>query len=229
MSQTPNRHEIRLLDWRLRGALVGTRIPFRFGIAEMTELLHVLLFVTMDVDGRRTSGVAAENLAPKWFTKNPETSYRDDAAEMIDVIESACAAAARCRPRESVFDLWHAVYLEQVVGNEAGIAPLLAGFGVSLVERAAIDAFCRAGNVPFAEAVRSNALGLRLEVVHPESAGHSARELLPPRPLTDIRVRHTVGLSDALAEGDLSSTGRRTACRPASRPASGSTACVGSR
>ncbi len=198
---------IELLDWRLRGALVGTRIPFRFGIAEMTELVHVLLFVTMDVDGRRTLGVAADNLAPKWFTKNPETSYRDDAAEMIDVIESACAAAARCRQRESVFDLWHAVYLEQVVRNEAGIAPLLAGFGVSLVERAAIDAFCRAGNVPFAEAVRSNALGLRLEVMHPESAGHSARELLPPRPLTDIRIRHTVGLSDALAEGDLSSTG----------------------
>ena len=79
---------------------------------------------------------------------------------MLGVIESACAAAVRQRQQESVFDLWHAVYREQVVRNDAGIAPLLTGFGVSLVERAAIDAFCRAGTMPFAEAVRSNALGL---------------------------------------------------------------------
>ena len=191
---------IRLLDWRLRGALVGARIPFRFGIAEVRELVHVFLFVTMEIDGRRTLGVAADNLAPKWFTKDPGTSYREDAAAMVGVIESACAAAVRQRQQESVFDLWHAVYREQVVRNDAGIAPLLTGFGVSLVERAAIDAFCRAGTMPFAEAVRSNALGLRLEALHPGSAGYSARELLPARPLTSLRIRHTVGLSDALSE-----------------------------
>jgi len=197
---------VRLLDWRLRGALVGARIPFRFGIAEMTELVHVVLFVTLDVGGRRTVGIAADNLAPKWFTKNPATSYRDDTAEMIEVIESACATAVRCGRRESVFDLWHGVYREQDVENDRGVAPLLAGFGVSLVERAAIDAFCRAEHISFAAAARSGALGLRLEMLHAELAGDSARELLPPRPLTSIRVRHTVGLSDALAEGDPSPT-----------------------
>jgi L-alanine-DL-glutamate epimerase-like enolase superfamily enzyme len=193
---------VRLLDWRLRGALVETRIPFRFGIAEMKELVHVLLFVTMDVDGAREHGVAADNLAPKWFTKNPDTAYHEDAAEMIGVIERACASAGRCGRQESVFDLWQEVYTDQVVRNEAAVAALLAGFGVSLVERAAIDAFCRAKDVPFAEAVRTNRLGIRLGDLRPELAGHDARGLLPQRPLARISVRHTVGLGDSLTAGD---------------------------
>jgi hypothetical protein len=193
---------VRLLDWRLRGALVEARIPFRFGIAEMTELVHAVLFVTMEIDGGRALGVAADNLAPKWFTKDPETSYREDAAEMMAVIERACAATVHCGSRDTVFDLWHSVHVEQVVRNEAAVAPLLASFGVSIVERAAIDAFCRAKSVPFAGAVRSNSLGVRLEELHPELSGHAPREFLPDRPLTEIRVRHTVGLSDALVEVD---------------------------
>jgi len=71
-----------------------------------------------------------------------------------------------------------------------------------MVERGAIDAFCRVRQVPFAEAVRSNALGIRLGDLHPELAGREARELLPPRPLTRMSVRHTVGLGDPLAAAD---------------------------
>jgi hypothetical protein len=102
--------------------------------------------------------VAAENLAPKWFTKNPETTYREDAAEMVGVIEAACAAAERAGSKDSVFDLWLEVQRAQA---ELAVAPLLAGFGASMIERAAIDAFCRTTQVPFARAVRTNTLGIR--------------------------------------------------------------------
>lgn len=190
---------VRLVESRLRGALVEARLPFRFGIAEMNELVHVLLFVTMDIDSTRQFGVAADNLPPKWFTKNPETPYRDDVIEMLGIIESACAIAGRSGRHASVFDLWYDVYRERVLGSDSGTVPLLASFGVSLVERAVIDAFCRARNVSFGEAVRTNTLGVRLGDLHPELAGHEAREFLPTRPLTSMSVRHTVGLSDRLA------------------------------
>jgi hypothetical protein len=193
---------VRLLDWRLRGALVETRIPFRFGIAEMRQLVHAVLFATVEVDGRRETGVAADNLAPKWFTKNPETSYADDAREMVGVIEGACASAVEGGSRDSAFDLWRHVYGDRVVRGETAIAPLLATFGVTFVERAVVDAVCRATGVTFAEAVRTNTLGVRLGGLHPELTGREPRELLPPAPLTRIRVRHTVGLSDALAAGE---------------------------
>lgn len=192
---------IRLLEARRRGALVRTRFPFRFGIAEMNELVHVVLFATFGVDGNRELGVAADNLPPKWFTKNPETSYRDDVEEMIAVIESACAIAVECGSTESVFDLWHEVHSEQAT-RQAEVAPILAAFGVSLVERAAIDAFCRARDVPFAEAVRQNTLGIRLGDLHAALAGREPHEFLPRRPLASMSIRHTVGLSDSLDAGE---------------------------
>src|SRR5262245_54857672 len=101
----------------------------------MTELLHAFLFVTMEIDGRQELGVAADNLAPKWFTKNPETTYREDVAEMVEVIEHACALAVDAGNTESVFDLWHEVQRAQADRLRA-VAPLLTGFGVSMVERA---------------------------------------------------------------------------------------------
>lgn len=193
---------IRLLEARLRGALIEARVPFRFGIAEMKEIVHVLLFVTMDIDGKREIGVAADNLPPKWFTKNPETSYRDDVRLMIDVIESACAIASRSGGRDSVFDLWDDVYREQVLRSDSDVVPLLASFGVSVVERAVVDAFCRAKDIPFAEAVRANGLGIRLGKLHPELTDREPREFLPRRPMGCMSIRHTVGLSDSLSPGD---------------------------
>jgi hypothetical protein len=188
---------VRLLDSRLRGVSVSARVPFRFGIVEMVELVHVFLFVTMDIDGTRQLGVAADNLSPKWYTKDPETSYRDDAAEMVGVIESACAIARQHGASDTVFDLWHAVH-EQARRDRADVAPLLVGLGVSLVERAAIDAYCRARNVSFAQAVRTNALGIRLGTLHPGLDGRRPHEFLPRRPLTRLNIRHTVGLGDSL-------------------------------
>lgn len=190
---------VRVVDWRLRGVLVRARLPFRFGIVELRELVHAFLFATVEIDGRREVGVAAEHLAPKWFTKDPDTSYRDDAAGMIRAIEEACEAAVRHGERDTVFDLWHGVYRELVPVSPA---PLLAGFGVSLVERAAIDAFCRSRRVAFAQAIRRGDLGLRLGALQPRLEGRAARELLPPRPLASLRIRHTVGLADALSEGE---------------------------
>lgn len=177
-------------------------MPFRFGVAVMNEIAHVFLFVTAEIDGAREIGIAADNLPPKWFTKDRETSYRDEVAEMVSVIESACAIAEQCGAQGSVFDLWQQVYGEQEARAELGVSPALASFGVSLVERAVIDAFCRTRGIRFGEAVRTNELGVRLAELHPELRGRRPRDLLPASPMTRLGVRHTVGLSDPLTAND---------------------------
>src|SRR6266540_2727421 len=122
-----------------------TRIPFRYGITTMTEVPHLFVRVALDVDGRKQHGIAADCLPPKWFTKNPLTSFESDLAEMRSVIRSACTAAREAGEAASVFELWTRIFDSQRAwAQEHGFPPLLWGFGVSLVERACIDAFCRA-------------------------------------------------------------------------------------
>src|SRR5438309_2377243 len=82
------------------------RLPFRFGITTMTFTPHLFLRVEMAIDGRRVSGVSADHLPPKWFTKDPKTAYRDDVAEMIGVIRHAADTAVKLPPARSLFAVW---------------------------------------------------------------------------------------------------------------------------
>jgi hypothetical protein len=88
------------------------------------------------------------------------------------------------------------------------VPPLLAGLGTSLVERAVIDAVCRASRTSFAAAVREDVLGLRLADVHAELRGAELADLLPARPASRLLVRHTIGLSDPLTDSDISKNDR---------------------
>ncbi len=183
---------------------VRTRMPFKYGIAVLTGVPHLVMRMTLEIDGRIQTGLAADNLPPKWFTKNPEQSFREELADMFAVIESACGFAAESGNCESVFALWASVYSRQKSWAESKpYPPLLWGFGVSLVERAVIDACCRAGGHAFARAVRDNVFGLDLGEVYGELRGKSPAETLPSEPLRRIFVRHTVGLADPLTDAEI--------------------------
>lgn len=200
---------LRLLNFDLHILNMHNRMPFRYGIVTMTALPHVFLRVWVDVDGTRAEGIAAEGLAPKWFTKDPDSSTAQDIAEMLDVIQAAAGHAQAAAQADSVFGLWRATYQAQAQwAQETGYPPLLWAFGVSLVERALIDGFCRAAGVTFAEALRTNQFGIRLEELRPELAGHEPADLLPERPLRHIAVRHTVGLIDPLTDAEIAPADR---------------------
>jgi hypothetical protein len=188
---------------------VQTRMPFRYGIAAMTAVPHVFVRVTLSVDGASQDGVAADHLPPKWFTKNPASSLADDVRDMRRVIDHALHLAGQAGKAPTVFDLWERLYRRQKAwAADTGFPPLLWGFGVSLVERAMIDAFCRATHTPFPEAVRRNTLGIRLETLYEDLSGMPPREALPSHPLSRLIVRHTVGLSDPLTDGDIAAADR---------------------
>ena len=78
------------------------------------------------------------------------------------------------------------------------MAPLLAHLGVSLVERAVLDALCRALGEPLHRVVRHGALALDLGAIYAELGATPIGELLPGEPLGACDVRHTVGLGDPL-------------------------------
>ena len=200
---------LRVLETDLRMTNGHLRMPFRFGIVTLTHCPHLFVRALLDIDGRRTWGIAADMLPSKWFTKDPNSIYADEVADMLAVIQSACAIAISAGAQANVFDLWERIYPAQLAwAGGRGYPPLLGGFGASLIERAMIDALCRDAAVPFSRILRENRLGIDLGKIHAELTGAQPRDLLPPAPLRQVAVRHTVGMTDPLSDADISDADR---------------------
>ncbi len=122
---------------------------------------------------------------------------------MVRVIRQALAFSEGLGG-DSAFAVWRQLYDAQAGwGDGQKLAPLLSHFGTSLVERALLDAVCRATNQTFAQALRTNALGMQLGALHPALEGYTPADLLPADPPRRILARHTVGLSDPLTDADI--------------------------
>jgi hypothetical protein len=187
-----------------------TRFPFRYGIASMTEVPHLFLRAHVKCNGKTSLGLASEGLPPKWFTKNPASAFAEDLAEMCRVIEHAAALSEETGGQPlCFFDYWRELVGQQSEwARAAGVPPLLANLGVSVCERAVLDALCRGFEMPLHELIRKNHLGLRLGEIYPELAGLDPTDLLPAQPLRTAYVRHTVGLTDPLTPAGITDTER---------------------
>jgi len=104
--------------------------------------------VVVDVeatDGRRVRGYAGDNLAPKWFDKDPSKSFRDNVKDELAAIRIAhqdYLEAAKV-PR-SVFQIWLDAFAEcRRLGPGLHLNPLTVSFGSSFFERALADAAAR--------------------------------------------------------------------------------------
>ncbi len=182
-----------------------TRFPFRYGIASLTDVPHLFVRTTVTSGATSTVGVAAEGLPPKWFTKDPATTFEQDLPEMLESIRHATDVAAECAGQAiGFFDLWRELNRRQFDWAASREMPaLLAGLGVALVERAAIDGLCRMTATPLHRILADNRLGLRLGEIYDELEGFALQDLLPRSPLGACHIRHTIGLADALSPGDL--------------------------
>jgi hypothetical protein len=182
-----------------------TRFPFRYGIASMTDVPHLFLRTRVNAGAHSSAGVTAEGLPPKWFTKDPATTFDQDLPVMLETIAHAASAAESVASQPvQFFDFWNEVYRQQDTwGRSRDIPPLLAGLGVSLVERAVLDGLCRATGEPLHRKIAANRLGVRLGSVYSELGTALPADLLPASPLPECFVRHTIGLGDPLTSGDL--------------------------
>lgn len=187
---------------------ISTRMPFKYGIATMTHLPHIFVSIEADIDGRVQSGISADHLPPKWFTKDPDRDPLEEINEMLSVIENAGLLGKEIEA-ENVFGFWKKLYERQANwAKDRRIPPLLAHFGTSLIERAVIDAYCRYRQEPFHLALRENRFGIEFDSFRPELAGSQPSDWLPRQPLSKAIIRHTVGLADPILESDISKADR---------------------
>ena len=177
------------------------RMPFRFGAATVSEGVQVFVRARIALDdGREAMGGAAELMVPKWFDKNPALSNDDNIEQLRRALDMA--RVAYLAPRQSRTAFGHyAAHLDECreEGERQGLPTLVAGFGPAEIDKAVLDALCRALGISFYEAVRRNAVGFDPAIVASDTAGVDPSAFLAAlEPRATIAVRHTIGIADPL-------------------------------
>jgi hypothetical protein len=183
---------------------VKMRLPFRFGVITVTDATQAVIRVRLSLpDGRTSHGVAAEALAAKWFEKSPQYTDEQNLQQLRQSLGLAIELY-RARGPGLPFDLFVDTYEEQKKrGAELGLNPLVAAYGLALLDRAILDALGRATNRSFADMIRGNLPGIRSTPLTPDiEDGSLAPFLAGLKAAPGIAVRHTVGLVDPLTAAD---------------------------
>src|SRR5262245_64792859 len=84
---------LQILSFDLHRHDVRLRMPFRYGIATMTEGPVVFVRLRVTDGGREVFGIASDLLPPKWFTKIPDKPIAEEIEELLRVILHACRTA----------------------------------------------------------------------------------------------------------------------------------------
>lgn len=185
------------------------RMPFHFGNVTVTKGPQVLVEVTLSVDSTEETGLAMGAAAPMWFFKDPDMSIEEGCEAVFDLTETVGEQSLNLPPQPSPFALWKELY--QAVDSwaeDTNLPPLFWNYGVSLIEQAVLDAFCRETDTSFPDALEENTLGIELGAIHDDLTGREPRDLLPDRPLRSTAIRHTIGLGDPLTPREISSEER---------------------
>ncbi len=182
---------------------VRFRLPFRFGVITMTEAPQGFARVRIRLaDGREAWGVAAEVLAPKWFDKSPSLSNEDNFDQLRAALSIARRLYADTGPA-TAFGHYRACYREQIAeAAKCELNPLVACFGLALLDKAILDALCRAHGKSIFDVMANNLAGIEnSELTSDLDAFDVDAFVRSLRPTAELHARHTVGMVDSISSG----------------------------
>ncbi len=162
---------VRAVDLGVRP--VRLRLPFRFGAVTLSACPQLFVRVTVEVAGQigTATGFAAEMMVPKWFDKRAGHSHADNVLGLARSVERAAAAYLNDAPA-SAFGLFVRHYAAlMTAGNADGATALTAAYGQAVLDRAVLDALCRARQISFFDAATHNLIGLRDSALVPDLSG----------------------------------------------------------
>lgn len=176
------------------------RLPFRFGQVTLTRCPQLFVRAEVEVAGHGSAfGHAAEMMVPRWFDKRSERDAAHNIADLATAFTRAAQAYENDQPA-SAFGLFerHCGALA-AAGRSAGETALSTTFGQAVLDRAVLDALCRAAGLPVHEALARNLPGLADTPLLPDLAGWDWNGWLRTRhPAATLQARHTIGMLDAL-------------------------------
>jgi hypothetical protein len=184
---------------------VRLRLPFRFGVVTMTEAPQAFVRARIALEnGKEAQGGAAEMLAPKWFDKDPALSNEQNFEQLRVSMRLARDAYLGGGENDAFGHSIEAYGPQLALGTLQGLNNLTAGFGPALLDRALLDALCRALGVSFYDAVRKNVPGIAAPGWQQDLAALDMNGFLfELRPAAIMAARHTVGMVDPITAADV--------------------------
>jgi L-alanine-DL-glutamate epimerase-like enolase superfamily enzyme len=184
---------------------VKLRLPFRFGAVTLTEAPQAFVRARIETEkGVSALGGAAELMVPKWFDKTAATSDEENIAQL-----RASLALARdsylAGSANSAFGHFIDNYAPQIaIGTMQGMNSLVACYGPALIDRALLDALCRALGISFFQAIAKNVPAIQAPGWQADLAAFDMDDFLfELKPRGAIQARHTVGLLDPITAADI--------------------------
>ena len=194
----------RIAEIELLEIPVVLRMPFRFGVVTLRKCFQAFVRARIVMpDGRSHWGASAEMIVPKWFDKNIQLSDEDNFEQERHVLRMAKAAYLADVNPDTAFGHFARHYEAHLRACALeNLNPLLANYGPALIDRALIDALCRAIGKSFYAAVQHNKLGMdeRMPAFHGLNMTGFLSSL---QPAATLHARHTVGLLDAITRQDV--------------------------
>jgi len=189
---------------------INLRMPFKFGASIVKQVNQLFVSVLVEMPGGETvTGISSELMVPKWFDKSPSLDNETNIAHLRRSVELASTAYCKDGKAGTVFD-HHVKHVDDHERRcaEEGLRPLVASYGIALIDRAIIDGLGKAFDLPAHMLVRQNLLGIDNRTT-PDLANTQIDETLTsldPQPY--IHVRHTIGMLDALSKEEIAAEER---------------------
>ncbi len=186
--------------------------PFRFGAITVNGAPEAVIHAEIELeDGRRSVGVAAELMVPKWFNKDAKLSPDETVAQLRCSLHFARELYLK-HPFDTAFGLHAACYDHQIARcARADIPALAAGYGPAELDKAILDALLRAQGMDIFTGLKRNVAGLDARLT-PDIDNAIIDNFLSSRvPTSRILIRHTVGMLDSI--DDLAAIHADSGCR----------------
>jgi hypothetical protein len=199
-----NAPQFRIVEIEFRERPVRLRLPFRFGVVTLTHAPQAFAFARIEIGGKTALGAAAEMLAPKWFDKNLALTNEQNFDQLRLALSLGRDLYLDGKAR-TAFGHFAAHCRDQIAaGARHDLNPLVAGYGPALIDRAVLDALCRALGISFYDAIRRNVAGIAPATLLGDFAAFDIdRFLAGLTPCDRIAARHTVGLVDPITAADI--------------------------
>jgi len=153
-------------------------------------------------------------MVPRWFDKRAGRSAGDNVRDLAASLELALAAYVDAPPATPFeLSMRHTAALQQA-GAKAGFTELSSAYGQAVLDRAVLDAVCRALEVSVFELMARNGIGMNDSAPADLQGFDWNRWLAAREPRRSLQARHTIGLLDELQGRDAADDGL-----PASLPA----------